>query len=80
MHACVAKYTKTGAMLGLVVGGMAAFFGHMPAFPLAIRYRERQWEKADASDKFRYLKSLEHREAREAERLAELAALREFSD
>ena len=67
-------------MLGLVGGSGAAFFGHMNPFPLAMRYRERLWEKADAGDKFRYLKALENREAREAERLAELAALREFRD
>lgn len=67
-------------MLGLVGGAGAAYFGHMNPFPLAMRMRERQWEKADAGDKFRYLKALENREAREAARLAEIAALREFRD
>lgn len=67
-------------MLGLVGGAGAAFFGHMPPFPRSFRHREREWERADAADKFRYLKNLEGREARETERLAELAALREFRD
>lgn len=66
--------------MGLVAGAGAAFLGHMPPFPLAMRYRERIYEKSDATEKFRYLKALEHREEREAERLAEIAALREFSD
>lgn len=67
-------------MLGLVGGAGAAFFGHMSPFPLAMRMRERQYEKTEVAEKFRYLKALENREAREAARLAELAALREFRD
>jgi len=67
-------------MLGAVCGAGAAFFGHMTPFPLAMRYRERNYEKMVNTDKFRYLKNLEHREGREAERLAELSVLREYQD
>jgi hypothetical protein len=67
-------------MLGLVTGAGAAFFGHLAPFPMAMAFRERKYEGHEYTKKFRYLKSLEHREAREAARLAELAALREFKD
>lgn len=75
-----AKYAKYSLMLGLVGGAGAAFFGHMTPFGQSMRIRERQYEKAEVAEKFRYLKALENREAREAARLAEIAALREFRD
>jgi hypothetical protein len=74
------KYIKTSLAMGLVAGVGAAMLGHAPPLAASMHYRESRYDGAAASQKFRYLKSLEHREAREAARLAELDALREFQD
>ena len=76
----LAKYIKTSLAMGLVAGVGAAMLGHAPPLAASMHYRESRYDGAAASQKFRYLKSLEHREAREAARLAELDALREFQD
>lgn len=47
---------------------------------MATNIREKAYDDAQVLEKFRYLKALEGREKREAERLAELAALREYHD
>lgn len=66
--------------MALAIGSATAFVGHAPPYPLASKYREDRYDGSQATKKFRYLKSLEHRDAREAARLAELDALREYHD
>jgi hypothetical protein len=66
--------------MGAVAGAGCAYFGHVTPFSLSMRFRERAAEKYEITEKFRYLKNLEHREAREAARLSELAALKEFEN